>query len=59
MVDITPRIEKERHHAGQFIEWVEVAIYAIEKADYKACRIALDVARKHLDIAEEANETAN
>lgn len=55
MIDLTKRVENERHHADQFIEWVEASIYAIEKADYPACRIALDVARKHLDKAE-ANE---
>jgi len=57
MRDVTPHAEKERHHADQFIEWVEASIYAIEKADYPACRIALDVARKHLNLAEE-NEKA-
>lgn len=53
MVDVTQRAEKERLHAGRFIDWVEAAIYAVEKGDYQACRAALDVARKHLDLAEE------
>lgn len=48
----TERRARERQHALQAIEWLERAIYSIEKADYQATARAINIARQHLDEAE-------
>jgi hypothetical protein len=48
----TERRAKERHHALMAIEWLEYAIYAIERADYQATEHAISIARMHLVNAE-------
>lgn len=49
----TQRIAIARNHALRAIEWLETAIYAIERSDFKASDHAIGVARISLKQAEE------
>ena len=52
MCPVSKRIEIERQHALHFIQWLDAAIYAINRADYSATRTALEIAKVYLDKAE-------
>jgi hypothetical protein len=44
--------DRERQHIMQAIYWLDGAIYALDKYDYEAAQIAIQVSRKHIDEAE-------
>ena len=52
MAALTDHRASEIQHAFMAIEWLEKAIYAIDKSGYPASVIAIDVARKHIEQAE-------
>lgn len=43
--------DKERMHIMQAIQWLDSAIYALDKYDYEAATIAINVSRSHIDEA--------
>lgn len=55
----TQRIAIGRNHALQAIEWLEIAIYAIERSDFQASDHAIGVARTNLQRAEEMSNERN
>ncbi len=51
IMELTPR-DRERQHIMQAIHWLDGAIYALDKYDYEAAQIAIQISRKHIDLAE-------
>lgn len=43
--------DRERQHIIRAINFLDGAIYALDKYDYLAAQIAIQVARKHIDEA--------
>lgn len=49
-MELTPR-DRERQHIMQAITWLDSAIYALDKYDYEAAQVAIQVSRKYIDEA--------
>lgn len=53
------RREKERKHVLSAIEWLDRAVYALDKADYSAAHHAIIIARMRIDEAEVMQNVRN
>jgi hypothetical protein len=51
-MDVLDQRARERQHIMQAINWLDKAIFALDKHDYNAAQVAITVSRKHIDEAE-------